>query len=143
MGTYIIRNGDKSQRISTAYYPMSQFYNLNKKLFYKFNVLVDKNVTMSGCFKSNKVTFQRTMISEIESDMSGLPRMSKIKVFKNSLKSTIHKLKIIQLTKCYKEDMLVTSFNGKSFSGVSYKEYYTFESKEEGAEVALSVANKH
>jgi hypothetical protein len=97
---------------------------LNKKLFHKSNILVDKNVTMSGCFKSNKVTLQITTISDIESDTSGLPRMSKIKVFKNSIKSTIRKLKIIQPAKCYKEYMLVTSFNGKSFSEVSYKEYY-------------------
>lgn len=142
IGRHIIRNGDRPQRITRAYDPMSQFYNLNKQLFDDCNVNVDKNVTMSGCFKSNKITLQRTMIPEEDSEIAGLPSMKKIKKFKSAIKSAIRKLKIPQLGKCEKDDMLLTSFNGKTFPGFSYKEYYNLNTKEEASEVALKVANK-
>lgn len=142
IGRHIIRNGDRPQRIQRAFDPMSQFYNLNKKIFDESNVFVDKNVTMSGCFKSNKVTLQRTMVPDITSEISGLPSMKKIKLFSSSVKSAIRKLKITQLAKCNKEDMLLTTFNPKSYPGFTYKEYYKYETKEKASEIALRVANK-
>lgn len=104
LGRHIIRNGDRYQKISRAYPPMSEFYNLNKELFDKNNIFVDQSVTMSGCFRSNKVTLQRTMIpdEEFDCEITGLPTMEKIKNFKNPIKSAIRKLRITQLAKCEK-----------------------------------------
>lgn len=142
LGRHIIRNGDRPQKIMRAYDPMSEFYFLNRNIFQRSKIFVDENVTMGGCFKSNKVTIQRTMIPDIDVEMSGLPSMGKIKFFKKAVRSAIRKLKIQQLAKCFKSDMELTSFNAKTYPGFSYSEYYNLKKKEEAASMAFNVANK-
>lgn len=139
-GRHIIRDGDRPQKISRTAQPMSEFYNLNKELFDKNEVFVDKNVIMNGCFKSNKETLQRTMIPEEESEMAGLPTMSKIKKFSKSVRAAIRKLKISQLAKCEMEDLNLVSFNKNTYPGFHLHKYANFSNKEEAAEVALQLA---
>jgi hypothetical protein len=142
IGRHIVRNGDRNQKFFRTYGPMSEFYNLNKELFDKHNIFVDKNIIMSGCFKSNKVTLQRTMIPDLESEASSLPSMERIKVFSDSIKIAIRKLKIEQLAKCSKDDMLLSSFNPNTFAGFTYKEYFNKKNKMEACGEAFLLANK-
>lgn len=90
-GRHIIRNGDRPQKFLRSYDPMSEFYHYNKKLFTDNKVFVDRNVVLSGCFRSNKETLQQTMIPEMESEIAGLPSMAKIKVFSTAVKAAISK----------------------------------------------------
>lgn len=140
LGRHIIRNGDRNQVISRAQDPMSQFYHLNKPLFDSHKVFVDKNVVMSGCFKSNKVTLQRTMIPEILNDVSTLPTFKSIKVFDKAISIAIRKLKISQQAKVFKDDMLLSSFKGDTYPGFRYKEYFNQKNKNEACLSALEIA---
>jgi hypothetical protein len=119
---------------------MSEFYHYNKDLFVDNNIFVDKNVTMGGCFKSNKETLQRTMVPDIICPTSGLPTFGKIMKFSSSIKSAIRKLKIRRLAKCSIEDLDFVSYSKKTYPGFTYKEYFDFETKEKAASAALSVA---
>lgn len=141
LGRHIIRNGDRPQKFIRAYDPMSQFYNFNKPLFDNNKVFVDRNVVMSGCFKSNKVTLQRTMIPDINNDVSGLPSFKSIKVFDKAISIAIRKLKIVQQAKVLKEDILLTSFKSSTYPGFRYKEYYNQKTKDEACLTALELAN--
>lgn len=99
---------------------------------------------MSGCFKSNKVTLQRTMIPKEDSEIAGLPSMSKIKKFSSAIKNTIKKLKITRMAKMSKKDLKLSFFNPKTFLGFYYSDYYNFKNKDEdeAAKTALLVAEK-
>lgn len=142
IGRHIIRNGDRPQRISRTYQPMSEFYNLNKNLFDKNEVFVDSNITMSGCFKSNKETLQRTMIPEIECLVSARPSMETIKIFEPAIKNAIRKLKIKELSNCNVEDLSLTSFNKNTYPGFHLKEYCGYEDKNSAAADAFKIATK-
>lgn len=131
IGRHIIRTGDSPQRISRTPDPISEAYHLNKELFNEAGVYVEKNVVMSGCFKSNKVTLQKTMIPDVKTEMSGLPSMKKIKVFKNCVKNTIRKLKIEQLHTNTVDDISNLSFNQKTFPGFHLNAYFNFRNKGE------------
>lgn len=118
--------------------PMLEFYHKYKKIFLDFGVDVDKAVTVNGCFKTNKVTLQRTMIPETNSIFAGFPSMALIKKKEKGIKAVIRKIKIPQLPKAEKEDMLSCSFNMKTYPGFHLKEYFNCNTKGD----AISIANK-
>jgi hypothetical protein len=142
LGRHIIRNGDRQQRLVRTYDPMSEFYHLNDELFKACDVDVDQNVVMGGCFKSNKETLQRTMVPDIECEVSGLPSMSKIKIFESAIKSAIRKLKISELGKCFEEDLNLTAFNSKTFPGFHLNAYMGHKDKASAASDAMFLAKK-
>lgn len=142
LGRHIIRNGDRNQRLVRTYDPMSEFYHLNDELFKTCDVAVDQNVVMGGCFKSNKETLQRTMIPDIECEVSGLPSMSKIKIFESAIKSAIRKLKIVELAKCFEEDLDLTAFNSETFPGFHLNAFMGHKNKGEAASDAMYLAKK-
>jgi hypothetical protein len=142
LGRHIIRNGDRPQKIIRTYGPMSEFYNLNKELFDKNEVFVDRNVIMGGCFKSNKTTLQRTMIAEEKVFNSGLPSMKAIKKFGPSVKTAIRKLQIEELGECFSEDLKLTAFNANTFPGFHLSEYFGHKNKNEASTDAFHLATK-
>lgn len=140
LGRHIIRNGDRKQKISRAYDPMSEFYHLNRKVFDENGIFVDKNVTMSGCFKSNKETLQRTMIPEFDTFNSSLPTMDAIKRYENAVKTVIRKLKIVELAKVPIDGMKFASFNKLTYPGFHLAEYFGHSNKDEAAGDAFKIA---
>lgn len=140
IGRHIIRDGDRPQRIMRSSSPMSEFYNLNKELFDKNEINVDANVIMNGCFKSNKNTLQQTMIPEFDTDLSGLPTFAKIKRFEPCIKSAIRKLKIVELAKCYKDDLKLVSFNSTTYPGFHLDKYANCSNKLEASSIAMEIA---
>lgn len=142
LGRHIIRNGDRPQKFSRSYDPMTEFYHLNSDLFLKYDVNVSENIILSGCFKTNKSTLQSTMIPETDVDVAGLPTMATIKKFSSSVKNVIRKLKIEELAKCEIDDLNLTSFNKETFPGFHYANYYGHKNKEEAASIAMFLAKK-
>jgi hypothetical protein len=142
LGRHIKRDGDRFQKFSRSQDPMSEFYHLNDDLFKKNDVLVDNNVIMGGCFKSNKVTLQRTMIPEEQVANSGLPSMETIKIFSKSVKSAIRKLQIVELAECEIDDLTLTSFNKDTFPGFHLNSYRGHKNKLDASEDALHLAKK-
>lgn len=142
LGRHIIRVGDRDQKIYRSYDPMSECYHLNSDLFDNQNISVQNNVTMSGCFKSNKVTLQRTMIPDIDSPFSSLPTLKLIKEFEPAVKSVIRKLKIEQLAECFIDDLNLTSFNSKTFPGFHLNNYFRHSNKEEASSDAMKIAKE-
>lgn len=140
LGRHIKRDGDRNQRFSRSQDPMSEFYHLNDDLFRKNEIFVDKNVIMGGCFKSNKVTLQRTMIPEEKVINSGLPSMETIKMFSKAIKSAIRKLKIEELAECEIDDLTLTSFNKETFPGFHLNAYRGHKNKLDASEDALHLA---
>jgi hypothetical protein len=141
IGRHFVRNGDRPQKFCRVFDPMAEFYWLNKELFDVAGVNVADSVTMKGCFKSNKLSIQRTMVPDTDSIMSGLPDMSKVKLFSKAIRTCIRKLKIVTLAKCTKDDMLSTSFNPKTFPGFHLYEYFDHKNKRDAACNALEIAN--
>ena len=139
IGRHIIRNGDRPQPIYRAYDPMTQFY---QSLFDEAGVDVDKSVTMSGCFKSNKITLQRTAIPNVQSDFSGLPTINKILKFSNAVRSTIRKLRITKIPTSTIDDLKYVAYNTNTFPGFYYKEYLNLKTKGEASEIAMNIALK-
>lgn len=142
LGRHIIRSGDRPQSYSRSPDPMIEFYEQNKSLFKEFNVDVDKAVVINGCFKTNKITLQRTMIPETNSEFAGLPSMKLIKKKEVAIKSVIRKLKIPQLPKASVEDISNCTFNLKTFPGFHYKEYFNCDTKEKALDIAHEVAKR-
>lgn len=142
LGRHIKRDGDRFQKFSRSQDPMSEFYHLNDDLFKKNDVFVDNNVIMGGCFKSNKVTLQRTMIPEEQVANSGLPSMETIKIFSKSVKSAIRKLQIVELAECEIDDLTLTSFNKDTFPGFHLNSYRGHKNKLDASEDALHLAKK-
>lgn len=142
LGRHIKRDGDRNQKFSRSQDPMSEFYHLNDDLFKKNEVFVDKNVIMGGCFKSNKITLQRTMIPEEKVPNSGLPSMETIKIFSKAIKSAIRKLQIEELAECEIDDLTLTSFNKDTFPGFHLSSYRGHKNKLEAAEDALYLAKE-
>lgn len=140
IGRHIIRKGDRPQDISRAYDPMFECFHLNKELFDSNEVYVDRNITMSGCFKSNKETLQRTMIPEFDCDVASRPSIDKVKKFESSIKNAIRKLKITQLAKRDINDLDLVTFNKNTYPGFSLSEYCGHQNKNESAFDALRLA---
>lgn len=141
LGRHIIRDGDRPQKIRRASDPMFECYHLNKKIFKNSDVLVDRSVSMTGCFKSNKITLQRTMIPETSSGTS-LPSMASIKMYSKAIKTAIRKLNIKTLSKCKKEDMNYLSFNKNTYPGFYYDKYHDCKTKLEASGIAMKVARE-
>lgn len=142
LGRHIIRNGDRPQKIYRSYDPMNEFYSLNRDLFDKNEIFVDKNVVMGGCFKSNKPTLQRTMIPEEDVFNSGLPSMKAIKEYGPAIKIAIRKLQIEELAECEIDDIKMTSFNSKTYPGFHLSEYFGHKDKESASIDAYNIANE-
>lgn len=140
IGRHIIRKGDRPQEILRPYDPMFECYHLNQPIFDSNEVFVDRNVTMSGCFKSNKETLQRTMIPDFDCDVASRPTMAKIKKFERAIKSAIRKLKITRIAKRDINDLKTISFNKKTFPGFHLHEYCGHQNKNEAAFDALQLA---
>lgn len=142
LGRHIIRNGDRPQSYNRSPDPMIEFYHQHKTAFDEFGVDVDKAVVINGCFKTNKITLQRTMIPETNSEFAGLPSMKLIKKKEVAVKSLIRKLKIPQLPKASVDEIADCSFNLRTFPGFHYKEYFNCNTKSEALNIAHEVAKK-
>lgn len=140
IGRHIIRNGDRPQNIIRSLPPMSEFYCLNQPLFDNNEIYVDKSVTMSGCFKSNKETLQRTMIPDLKCQASGRPTIQSIKIFEKAIKNCIRKLKISEVSNCFIEDLDLISFNKNTYPGFHLYEYFGHKNKEEASFDAMEIA---
>ncbi len=141
LGRHIIRDGDRPQRIRRSPDPMTECYHLNKEIFDSNDVFVDRSVTMTGCFKSNKVTLQRTMIPETTKGCEK-PNMESIKKYEKAIKATIRKLKIKTLSKCEIDDMDYLSFNKNTYPGFYLSNYESCTNKGESSIKALKIARE-
>lgn len=142
LGRHILRNGDRHQHFRRSPDPMMEFYHNHKEVFQESGVDVDKAVVINGCFKSNKETLQRTMIPQFSSEFSSYPSMKLIKKKSSAIKSVIRKLKITQLAKCEKLDMIDSNFNLDTYPGFTYAEYLKLKTKRDALPVAFKVANQ-
>lgn len=142
IGRHIVRSGDRPQSYGRSPDPMIEFYEEYKPLFKEFEVDVSKALIVNGCFKTNKITLQRTMIPETNSEFAGLPSMSLIKKKEFAIKSIIRKLRIPQLPKASIEDTSSCSFNLNTFPGFHYKEYFDCNDKRSALDIAHEVAKK-
>lgn len=115
---------------------MIEFYERYKKSFESQGVNVDRGVVMSGCFRSNKPTLQRTMIPEVDSNFSKHPTMELIKEKEYARKSMIRKLQIRELVERKIDDMSYSYFNMSTYSGLMYDEYFNYKTKSDAFSIA-------
>lgn len=141
LGRHIIRDGDRPQKVRRQPDPMNECYHLNRKIFDSNDVFVDKSVTMSGCFKSNKVTLQRTMIPETTKGAES-PSITGIKKYEKAIKAAIRKLQIKTLAKCEINDMDFLSFNKNTYPGFYLSNYESCSNKEDSSIKALKIAKE-
>ena len=52
-GRHIIRNGNRAQKFFRSGDFFLEYYHIHFKDFKRFNINVDKNIVVKGCFKTN------------------------------------------------------------------------------------------
>ena len=87
-----IRNGDRNQSYRRIPDPMMEVYHKNKEFFDGFNVNLDKGIIVDDCFKANRTTLQRTMITEDVCEYSGYSSIKLIRLMKGAIRLAIRKL---------------------------------------------------
>lgn len=142
LGRHIVRNGDRKQTFRKPPLPCSEFYHAHKPIFDKIGVNVDDSIVVSGCFKTNKSTLQRTMIPKEQNSFSGLPSIHTILKKSKAIKSVIRKLKIPQLPSCNINDLTSSKFNMETYPGFTYYEYLGHKNKLEALSDAMYIAKK-
>lgn len=117
-GKIHVRTGSRPQGYFKSPQNACDFYNLNKLLINHYDIDVDRNVIVNGCFDTNKHILQRTAIPEnVTKDLARLPTYDDFVSNKNAIMAVVRKMKIEKLSCPQFTDCLMSHFKPDSQPG--------------------------
>lgn len=118
LGKINVRKGTRPQGYFKSPQNAFDFYNQNKKVFDNYEVDLNKNVVVSGCFDTNKHTIQATAIPKDVSEANKrLPTFDDFLYYKKQIMSVVRKLKIKEIGMPTFEESLNSHFRAESQPG--------------------------
>ena len=143
---HVVRVGSRPQNVSRCTDQAANFHLLvghNFSRNYKpiADIDVANSYVVNGCFQTNKVTLQRTMIpSSVDVKSSPPAELSKRQLV--AVKAVIRKLKIVKLGERNVHHLYNNTFNPKTSPGFRFNSILNLKDKEEASEVAYMLALK-
>lgn len=141
-GKHAIRNNTRRQKFLKNHLTSSVFYNHFQDVFDDYEVDVDRNVVVQGCWETNRHTLQRQMIPESHGDFTATDETMDIRALDRHVRNVLRKLKISLLPKVQKNDMLFCSFNLDAYAGFKYDNYLRRPYKRQVIPEAVRMAYK-
>lgn len=142
MGRHKYRVGTRSQRYMKVCDPMFELYNLYRDEFDEFDCHLDDIIIIEGCFETNKVTLQRTMIPQVDTDATKMPTIDYISKFDNVIRAIFRKLRINQLACPSIASFYNVHYNKETLPGFHYVEHLGHRTKKDACIDAFNVAYK-
>lgn len=104
---------------------------------------VDKAIVVDGCFLTNKVTLQKTMIPEVDKGNEYPVYYKDLDAdTKATINHCIRKLRLPDLSPCKLSDMYISNVNYDTKPGFRYEEYLQLDYKREALSLAERIARK-
>lgn len=140
-GKHPIREGTRPQKFFMSPSPFKDFFRANKKLFENSTIDAERCIVAEGCWMTNKITMQRTMVVEesFGSHSNFFEFLDKIKpvIFK-----IIKKIPFKILPECFFEDVQYSIFNTDTYAGFRYDKYLNKKNKSSARNDAITIAKE-